>query len=183
MLHLQKFKLNQEMKKVGLVVFGMLLFASCQNEMKTGFIDNSELIKEYQKRKDIEATYKVKIEKFDKRVDSIGKAFQSEAQAFQAQAATMAQKDAQEQYQILGQKQQMLQQQFQMEEQAIQKESQIEIDTLIKEVRAFVKGYGKDKGYTYILGSNDAGSVMYGEENKDLTKEILEELNKTYKKN
>lgn len=170
------------MKKGVLVVFGLLLFASCQNEMKTGFIDNAELIKEYQKRKDIEATFKVKIEKFDKRVDSIGKAFQTEAQDFQAKAATMAQKDAQQQYQVLGQKQQMLQQQFQMEEQAIQKESQTEIDTLIKQVRTFVKDYGKKKGYTYILGSNEAGSVMYGEESKDITKEVLEALNKAYKK-
>lgn len=170
------------MKKVVLVVLGLMALSSCQNEMKTGFIDNSELIKEYQKRKDIEATFKIKVEKFDKKVDSIGKAFQTEAQEFQAKAATMAQKDAQQQYQVLGQKQQMLQQQFQMEEQLIQKESQTEIDTLIKEVRAFVKVYGKKNGYTYILGSNDAGSVMYGEENKDLTKEILEELNKAYKK-
>ncbi len=170
------------MKKVVLLVFGLLLLASCQNNMKTGFIDNSELIKEYQKRKDIEATFKIKVEAFDKRVDSIGRAFQVEAQEFQAKAGTMAQKDVQQQYQVLGQKQQMLQQQFQMEEQNIQKASQTEIDTLIKEVRAFVKSYGKKNGYTYILGSNDAGSVMYGEESKDLTKEILSELNKAYKK-
>jgi|SRR5690606_26794448 len=170
------------MKKVLVLVFGMLVLASCQNEMKTGFIDNSELIKEYQKRKDIEATFKTRIEKFDKKVDSIGKAFQIEAQEFQAKAATLAQKDAQQQYQVLGQKQQMLQQQFQMEEQTIQKESQTEIDTLISEVRKFVKDYGKKNGYTYILGSNEAGSVMYGEESKDLTKEILDELNKAYKK-
>ncbi|MEZ4801556.1 MAG: OmpH family outer membrane protein [Gelidibacter sp.] len=171
------------MKKLVLLVFGMMLMASCQKEMKTGFIDNSELIKEYQKRKDIEAAFKVKIEKFDKKVDSIGKAFQMEAQAFQAKASSMAQKDAQQQYQVLGQKQQMLQQQFQAEEQNIQKESQTEIDTLIKEVRTFVKDYGKKNGYTYILGSNDAGSVLYGEESKDLTKEILDALNKAYKKN
>ena len=56
----------------------------------------------------------------------------------------------------------MLQQNLQFEEQQIQKESQTEIDTLIKEVRAFVKNYGETNGYTYILGSNDAGSVMYG---------------------
>lgn len=170
------------MKKGLLLVFGIMVFVSCQNEMKTGFIDNSELIKEYQKRKDIEASFKTRIEKFDKKVDSIGQAFQMEAQNFQSKAATMAQKDAQQQYQVLGQKQQMLQQQFQMEEQAIQKESQTEIDTLISEVRKFVKDYGKKNGYTYILGSNEAGSVMYGEESKDLTKEILAELNKAYKK-
>lgn len=171
------------MKKGLIVVFGLLLLASCQNEMKTGFIDNTELIKEYQKRKDIEATFKIKIENFDKKTDSIGKAFQVEAQEFQTKAATMAKNDAQQQYQVLGQKQQMLQQQFQIEEQAIQKESQTEIDTLIKEVRKFVKDYGKKNGFTYILGSNEAGSVMYGEDSKDLTKEILAELNKTYKKN
>lgn len=170
------------MKKIVVLVFGMLLMASCQNEMKTGFIDNSELIKEYQKRKDIEAAFKVKVEAFDKRVDSIGRIFQVEAQEFQAKASSMAQADAQQQYQVLGQKQQMLQQQFQMEEQKIQKESQTEIDTLIKEVRTFVKEYGKKNNYTYILGSNEAGSVMYGEDSKDMTKEILEELNKAYKK-
>ena len=171
------------MKKGLLAIFGLVLLASCQKEMKTGFIDNTKLIQDYQKRKDIEASFKKRIEKFDKRVDSIGKAFQIEAQSFQAQASKMSQKDAQQQYQLLGQKQQMLQQQFQMEEQTIQKESQTEIDTLIKEVRSFVKDYGKKHGYTYILGSNEAGSVMYGEESKDLTKEILEELNKAYKKN
>lgn len=170
------------MKNLVLAVFGLLLLASCQNEMKTGFIDNSKLINDYQKKKDVEASFKTKIEAFDKKVDSIGQAFQIEAQAFQQKAATLAQNEAQEQYQVLGQKQQRLQQQFQAEEQMIQKESQTQIDTLIKEVREFVKDYGKKNGYTYILGSNEAGSVLYGEESKDLTQEILEELNKSYKK-
>ncbi len=170
------------MKKVLLLVFGMLLMASCQKEMKTGFIDNSELIKEYQKRKDVEATFKTKIEKFDKKIDSIGKSFQAKAAMLQQNDPKLAKKESQEQYQALTQQYQMFQQQTQMEEQAIQKESQTEIDTLIKEVRTFVKDYGKKNGYTFILGSNEAGSVMYGEESKDLTKIILEELNKTYKK-
>ncbi|HNQ26345.1 MAG TPA: OmpH family outer membrane protein [Aquaticitalea sp.] len=170
------------MKKSLLIVLGCLTFASCQKEMKTGYVDNNKLINEYQKKKDIEASVKSKIEAFDRRVDSIGKAFQAEAQDFQLKASGMSQKAAQEQYQLLGQKQQRLQQQFQMEEQTIQRESQTKIDTLIKEVRNFIKDYGKKNGYTYILGSNEAGSVLYGEESKDLTDEILGELNKAYKK-
>lgn len=170
------------MKKVVVIVFGMLLFASCQKDMKTGFIDNSEVIKEYQKRKDVEAELKTKIESFDKRIDSIGKTFQARAAALQQGDPQMAKKESQEQYQALTQQYQMFQQQTQMQEQAIQKESQTQIDTLLKEVRTFVKEYGKKNGYTFILGSNDAGSVMYGEESKELTKEILDELNKSYKK-
>ena len=40
-----------------------------------------------------------------------------------------------------------------------------------------MKNYGEKNGYTYILGSNEAGSVMYGKESQDVTKEILEALN------
>lgn len=181
-IHLPKFKINKKMKKGLVLVFAMMFLASCQNEMKTGFINNSELMKEYQKRKDIEETFKGKVEKFDRKIDSIGKSFQAKAASLQESDPQMARKESQQQYQALTQQYQMFQQQTQMEEQNIQKESQTEIDTLIKQVRTFVKDYGKKNGYTYILGSNEAGSVMYGEESKDITKEILDELNKSYKK-
>jgi len=52
---------------------------------------------------------------------------------------------------------------------------------LVKKVKSFVKEYGKDNGYTYILGANEAGSVLYGEEKKDITKEVLKVLNESYK--
>lgn len=170
------------MKKGLLVVFGLLLFASCKNETKMGFIDNSKLINDYQKKKDVEATFKTQIEAFDKRADSIGKSFQSQAAELQKTDPQLAKKESQQQYQMLGQQYQAFQQDMQRQEQDIQKRSQTEIDTLIKEVKKYVQEYGKKNGYTYILGSNDAGSVMYGDDSKDLTKEILDELNKTYKK-
>ena len=144
--------------KRGLIVFAAVVFlVSCQEQIKTGYVDNGKMINDYQKKMDVESKFQVKIDAFNKKADSVGRAFQLEAQDFQLKAAKMSQKSAQEQYQILGQKQQLLQQNLQYEEQQIQKESQIEIDTLIKEVRAFVKNYGENNGYTYILGSNDAG--------------------------
>lgn len=45
-----------------------------------------------------------------------------------------------------------------------------------------MKDYGKKNEYSYILGSNDAGSVMYGEDASDLTQTILEALNAEYTK-
>ena len=170
------------MKNSILLVFAVFLFASCQNQMKVGYVDNGKLVNDYMKKKDIESRYERKIASFNKRVDSIGKSFKLETQDFQRKVTSMSEKAAQEQYQILGQKQQFLQQQFQSEEQDIQKQSQTEIDSLISEVKTFVKEYGKKNSYTYILGSNDAGSVMYGNEDNDLTKELLDALNAEYKK-
>ena len=169
--------------KRGLILFAVLaILVSCQEQIKTGFVDNGKMINDYQKKKDIESKFQTKIDAFNKKADSIGRAFQIEAQGFQLKASKMSQKNAQEQYQILGQKQQILQQNLQFEEQQIQKESQTQIDSLIKDVKGFVKNYGEKNGYTYILGSNDAGSVMYGAKENDLTQELLDALNAAYKK-
>ncbi|WP_188605546.1 OmpH family outer membrane protein [Aquaticitalea lipolytica] len=170
------------MKKILFVVFALLMLASCKNEMKTGFIDNSKLINDYQKKKDIESDFDKKTTAFNKKVDSIRTLFQQEAALIQSTDPNVAKKASQEKMQMLGQQFQVYQQQWQSEEQQLAKEGQTKIDTLIKEVRTFVKDYGKKNGYSFILGSNEAGSVLYGEEGKDLTNVILEELNKAYKK-
>ncbi len=170
------------MKKVlGLLSIGLVM-ASCQEQQKIAFVDNGEVINAFQEKIDIEEKFKLKDESFQKRTDSIGKAFQVEAQGFQAKAQSMSQKEQQEQYQVLGQKQQMLQQQLQMEQQKLGQEFNTEIDSVMSHVKTFVANYGKENGYTFILGKNEAGSVMFGDETKDISKEIIEAINADYKK-
>ncbi|MGZ0015698.1 OmpH family outer membrane protein [Yeosuana sp. AK3] len=171
------------MKNIIYVMAVLLTVVSCQKTQKIGYIDNGKVINEYQNKKDIESKYQAKDAAFQKRADSIGQAFQLEAQAFQTSAKSMSPNAQQEKYQQLGQKQQTLKQQMQFEQQQIQQAFQTEIDTLIVEVKDFVKDYGKKNGYTYILGTSDAAStVLYGTDENDLTQTILDALNKEYKK-
>lgn len=165
------------MRKISVAIFAVIMMASCKEQTKIGFVDNSKLINEYQKKKDLEGRFQIEIDAFNKRVDSLGQSFQSRAAQLQEKDPKMAQKSSQDQYQSLAQQYQQFQQQSQMEEQQIQRRGQSQIDSLIKDVRAFVKSYGEKHGYSFILGSNEAGSVMYGKESQDLTKEILEALN------
>ena len=83
----------------------------------------------------------------------------------------------QQEYQALRQKKQMQDYQLGNEEKMLQVEGQKEIDTLVKQVKAFVKDYGKKNGYTFILGANEAGSVMYGADDKDITEDVIKALN------
>lgn len=169
------------MKQLFIVVLAIFIFTSCQQQ-KIGYVDNGKVINEYQEKIDIEARYKVEIEAYQKRRDSLGRAFQSEVAVFQAKEKTMSAKKKQEVGQQLGQKQQMLQRQLQAEEQNISKRSQTEIDTLISKVRDYVKDYGKSKGYTFILGtSENNASVMYGKDEFDITDVVSSALNSTYK--
>ncbi|GGK30534.1 membrane protein [Yeosuana aromativorans] len=174
---------NKKMKNIIYAVVLLLAFSSCQKQQKIGYVDNGKVINEYQQKKDLEAKYQAKDAAFQKRADSIGQAFQLEAKTFQSQVKSMSPKMQQEKYQALGQKQQTLQKQMQSEQQQIQQEFQTEIDSIIAKVKDFVKDYGKNNGYTYILGTSDAAAtVMYGTEENDLTQTILDALNKEYKK-
>jgi outer membrane protein len=140
------------------------------------------VVNEFNKKIDFEAKFKTKIDVFNKKADSLNQAIQMEAQMFQTRAAKMKQSKAEEEYNVLLQKKQMQDYQLSNEEKILQLEGQKEIDTLVKQVKAFVKDYGKANGYTFILGANEAGSVLYGAESTDLTETILDALNEDVKK-
>ena len=95
----------------------------------------------------------------------------------------MSQSSIQKLSQELQQKEQVLQKSVQIEQQSIAQESQTLNDSIINKVIEFVKDYGKSNNFNYILGSNEAGSVLYGEDTSDLTQEILKALNAAYAKN
>ena len=167
------------MKKLLLTGVALLALTACTD--KVAFVDNSKLLNDYQEKKDIEAKLKGQISAYERKRDSISMAFQTEARAFDAQAKTLPQNVAQKKYNELMQKSQILQQHLQQEEQKIQMESQTQMDSLLSKVKKNIKEYGKQKGYTFILGANDGGSVLYGTEKKDITKEVTEYLNNQYK--
>ena len=171
------------MKNIIIVLITALTFASCQQSQKTGFVDNSKLINEYQEKIDIQDKLQAKIKVYEQRRDSVRQAFQLEINDAELKSRNMSQANLQKLSQELQQKDQVMAQRDQFEQQQIAQESQAQNDSLIKKVKEFVKDYGTKNGYDYILGSNEAGSVMYGKAENDLTQTILDALNSAYKKN
>ena len=169
------------MKKLLFLGIAVLTIVSCQQQ-KIGFVDNVELINSYQEKIDTEEKIKIKIEAFQKRTDSLRQSFQLEINDAEIKARKMSQAGIQKLSKDLQNKEQILSQRVQSEQNQIAQESQTQNDSLIKKVKTFVKEYGKKNGYSYILGSNDAGSVMYGDDASDLTQTVLEALNAEYTK-
>lgn len=52
---------------------------------------------------------------------------------------------------------------------------------VMKQLNQYVQDYGSEHGYTYILGADGNGSLMFADKSKNVTKEILEYLNQKYK--
>lgn len=167
------------MKKI-ILFLAFFTLVACQQE-KIGYVNNVKLMNEYQEKIDVEARFKVKADALSKKRDSISQAFQIEAQAFQTKAQSMTQQKAQEEYAVFQQKGQFIGQQLQQEDQQLQSAGQIEMDSVVSNVKKEIEAYGKAYGYSYILGGGEGGSVLYGDDKNDLTDAVIKMLNDKYK--
>jgi len=170
----------KKMKKI-ILAFALLAIAACKQE-KIGYVDNVKLMDEYQEKIDVEAKFKTKADALAKKRDSISQSFQIEAQAFQEKAQSMPQQKAQEEYAVFQQKGQFIGQQLQQEDQQLQQEGQVQMDSVISNVKKEIEAYGEANGFTYILGGGEGGSVLYGSDANDLTDDVVKILNEKYKK-
>ena len=170
------------MKNFAAIALALVAFTSCQKQTKIGFVDNGVIINKYEEKLDLEKEFQKKEDAFRKKFDSIDASFQTEVQDFQNNAGKMSQNSAQKKYQELGQKKQMQDQRKQMEAQNFRESFQAELDSIIQKVRNYEKAYGERHGYSFVLGTTDAtSSVLYGDEQYDLTQTILDSLNAAYK--
>jgi outer membrane protein len=175
------------MKKSIVIIALAFSIISCNNktaevkEIKTAYVDTSKLLEEYTEAKDIEAKYKAKSEEMGKELEGEVARFKSDAANFQKNAQAKGQAWAQQNGAALQQREQKLQYAQQAMLQQLQQESGVEMDTLVKSVKKFIKEYGKEKGYAYIYGTGEAATVLYAEDKYDITKEIVKLLNDKYK--
>lgn len=172
------------MKNICYVLMLVLFVASCEKPNKIGFINNGDVINEYQAKKDLEAKFKSIQQNLKRKADSISLAYKVDAQTADAKLRKVrSQKEYDKISQEFSQKWSPVQEQLKFQEQSMAEDFQTKIDTLIIKVKDFVKDYGKTNGYDFILGTNEAAaSVLYGKEQTDLTQTILDALNAEYKK-
>lgn len=169
------------MKKLLLVVLIATGLTSC-TEQKTAYVDTTKIIKEYREMKEVEEEFTSKSDKIKTQLDSLAQSFQKEVQEYQANMNGMSTEQRQQKEQELMAKQQTIQQQQQMMGNQLREESDVVIDSIVTKVKEYVKEYGKENDYTYIFGSNESANIMYAKDGLDITEEILEKLNESYKK-
>ena len=52
---------------------------------------------------------------------------------------------------------------------------------IYKQLSQYVKDYGKEKGYSIVLGAEGSGVILYGNEENNITEEVLQYINNKYK--
>lgn len=181
------------MKKIIFASAFLVLLASCNKSTTTTaatttgqtnnivYLDSSKLLKEYKEAQDIEAKYKAKSEQMSKDFEAKLSKFKADVEFFQKNAQSKGMQWAQQTGAALEEREQRLAYTQQSMVQQLQSESGVEMDSLVKQVKDFIKEFGKEKGYDYILSTSDvASTVLYAKEGQEITDELIKLLNEKY---
>lgn len=187
-LLLQKIIIIYTKMKKAILILGVALslFACNQNEgksgsLKTAYIDTAEILEKYEKFKAEDEKFKVKSQEMGRPLEAKVRAFQDEAQSFRQNAQVKGPQWAQQKGAELSQREQQLGVEQDALLQQLQQEGGVLRDSIIKEVKVFIKEYGKKKGYDYVYGTGDAATILYAKDTYNITKDVLKELNDNYK--
>lgn len=177
------------MKKVLVLVALSVAMISCQEtatakkeDFKTGYIDTGVLLKDYEKFKDETEKFKVKSEEIGRPIEAKERQLQAEKDAFQRNAQANGQAWAQQKYGELQQRAQQLAQEKSEAYSKVDQEAAKLQDTLVKQVKKYIRDFGKKEKFDYILTtSEDMPSVIYAKDSYNLTDKLLKQLNDEYK--
>ncbi|MBL4706996.1 MAG: OmpH family outer membrane protein [Flavobacteriales bacterium] len=67
------------------------------------------------------------------------------------------------------------------EERIQQQETEL-LEGVMNQINSYMKTYAEEHGYDMILGTTAAGSILFGEDDMDITDKVLKEMNKHYGK-
>jgi len=54
-------------------------------------------------------------------------------------------------------------------------------DQIMKQLNEYVRNYGKDHNYDFLLGADNNGSIMHAKEQFDVSDDVIKYINKAYK--
>jgi outer membrane protein len=182
----KKNNIKKMSNKLILIIALSVSIVSCNKtaevkEVKTAYVDTSIIMKEYTESIDIQAKYKSKAEEKGRQLEAEVNRFKQDASNFQSQSQVNGQAWAQQKGAELQKRQQQLEYAQQALSQQLQQEGGAEMDSLVSNVKKYIKTYGKENGYAYIYGTGEPASILYAEDKFDITKDILKLLNDKYK--
>lgn len=159
----------------------LLFFTACNQQKSIAYIDVPKVMEKYQGMLDAKKAYQQKTAIWQNNIDTLKMELDKSFQNYNQSVSKMTAKEAELSRELLKTKEQQYVQYKESMHQKAMEEDRKMTEVVLTKVNTFLKDYGKQKGYAFILAANGNGSIAYADEKLDITEEIITQLNKTYK--
>lgn len=142
------------------------------------FINSDTLLADYNFFNQLKDGLEKKQDSIDASLKQKAKALEQEVLAYQNRGASMSpEQRAKEEERLMGKQQGLMDLKQSLVDQLQMEESDMN-DSIHSNLTRYLKEYNKDKNYLYILGYQRGSGILLANDSLDITKEILEGLNK-----
>ena len=152
-----------------------------QADFKIAYFDMDSLAASFAMVLDAKAELARKEEAVNAEKSKMERGYKEKLDKYQAQAATMNQVQSESATKDMMQMQQQIQGRSQALEQDYQEFYTRKMKDVKEKIEAFLKDYNAQKGYTYIV-AYEPGLFYYRDSAYDITADVIDGLNKAYKK-
>jgi len=164
-----------------IAAFSGWTFYRTLNTPRIAFVRSAQLVEGFTGMKEARASFTKKTQTTQANIDSLQKSLMQSINSYSAERSSLSKEEQQKREQLLGMQQNAMQQYVAaMEERSGEEESEM-TQGVLNQINSFVEQYGREQGYTVILGTTLSGNVLYGEDIVDITDEVLTGLNTSYK--
>jgi outer membrane protein len=147
---------------------------------RTAHVDTVRLFTAYKGSQRAKAEYEKKAAVWKANIDTLTSEFNSAVAKHNNEKAKMTAKETKLSEELLAAKQQQLENyKAAISENAAREDREV-TSKVNREITDFLKSYGEAHGYSYILGATGTGNIVYAEKGRDITDEVLKELNAQY---
>jgi len=176
--------MNKSIQLVFALVFTLsiatLFYLQFSENTRIVYVDSSKLLHKYQGMIDARAAYQQKASTWQANIDTLSNEVQNAIKKYEKESPRMSVKEKELSKELIRTKQkQLMDYQRAMKEKASQEDNQM-TSKVIDQVNAYMKKFGKEKGYQIIMAATEYGNVAYADESLDVTEEVLEGLNRSY---
>lgn len=149
--------------KLSMVLTLLSGITSCSSDQKIVYIDMARVFEGFEMKKDYDARIEKDLSAESHLLDSVNKLMQTASDSISIQKLK---KDYYLAEQVFNSKFQSLSQQY--------------TSDVKKRLNQYINEFGEANGYSFILGANGQGSIMYAAKEGDVTKQLIEYVNKKY---
>ena len=128
------------------------------------------------------ATHEKEVAQWQRNVDTLEVSLKNTIQQFQYEADKLPETVYKERVVYIEKQKEALERYRRATQEKIASSEEAVLATQLEEINAFIEAYGKEHHYDVILGTTSSGSLLYGNEQNDISEKLLEALNASYKK-
>lgn len=166
-----------------LVAVGILLSIWAKVSVpKMAYVKTADLVNGYLGMKEASIEYQKKSNEWQGNLDSLKRILQREAISYAQDSLSFSANEKKKRMHTISRLQSDYMEYSRNIADKASKEDEEMTQRVLNQVNSFIEQYGKEKGYTIILGTTSSGNIMYANDAIDITKEVLDALNTNYKK-